>query len=130
MILIKTVPLPIFKAVSTESARRFFDFSLTTKRSTTASIVCFFFLSSSISLSDSTISLSILSLMNPSIRASSIISLCSPFFPLINGAKTIMREPSSNDKIESTICSTVCWLIGSRHFTQCWTPMRAKRRRI
>lgn len=68
---------------------------------------------------------STLALANPLVCSSRNSSAYSPLRPLMTGASTWKRVPSSRSITRSTICSGVCLAIGRAHTGQCGLPMRA-----
>ena len=109
---IATSPSASAIAVSTESVSRWRRSSFITSRSTTTSIVCLNFLSSSISSSSSRCSPSTLTRVKPSPRSCSSRSRYSPLRSRTTGALTVNFVPSGSRRIWSTIDSIV--LAGDR----------------
>ncbi|GBC80027.1 hypothetical protein HRbin09_01255 [bacterium HR09] len=122
---IRTNPSPTRRAVSRESARRWARSWRTSRRSTTTSMVCFFFLSSSGGLATSMISPFTRARTKPSRAICSKRLRCSPFFPWVRGARTKKRVPAGRLKMRSTICWTVCPAMGMRQSGQKTSPMEA-----
>ncbi len=96
-----------------------------TNRSTTTSIVCLSFLSSSKSSSSVRCSPSTLTRVNPSARSVSNTSLYSPLRSRTTGAFTVNFVPAGSLSTWSTICSTDWPAIGRPQTGQCGRPMRA-----
>ncbi|MNI24817.1 hypothetical protein D3C73_784480 [compost metagenome] len=111
MISTRICPPDSFKAVSMESVSRVCTSSLMTIRSTTTSIVCFLFFSSSISSVTSRSSPSTRTRTKPCLEMSLNRPLCSPLRPEMTGARICSRVFSGYCMIRSTICSTVCEVI-------------------
>ena len=109
-----TTPPARPSAVSTESvSRRLRRSSLTTRRSTTTSMVCFScFFSLGGSVSGST-SPSTRARAKPLVWSSANRSTYSPLRARTTGASTWKRVPSGSSSTRSTICCGVCRVIGS-----------------
>ncbi|MNO80328.1 hypothetical protein D3C76_715340 [compost metagenome] len=103
----RILPPESFRAVSNESVNLVSISSLTTIRSTTTSMVCFLFFSSSISSDKSRSSPSTRTRTNPCLEMSVKSPLCSPLRPEMIGARICKRVFSGYCIIRSTICSTV-----------------------
>jgi len=114
-----STPSPCFSASSIESVSRPRILSATTSRSTTAAMECFFCLSSFGGFSISTISPSTCARVNPSRRADSKTSTCSPLRPSTSGASSCTFVPSGFFRIWLTISSALCRAIGLPHWWQC-----------
>ena len=113
-------------AVSIDWVRRRRRSARITSRSTTTSIVCLNFLSSSGTPSSSTYCLpSTLTRVKPSRVRSSKTSLYSPLRSRMIGALTVKRVPSSSFSTWSTIASRLCPAIGLPQIGQCGRPTRA-----
>ena len=108
-----------------ESVSRWRRSSFITSRSTTTSIVCFSFLSSSISSSSSRISPSTFTRVKPSPRSCSSRSLYSPLRSRTTGAFTVNFVRSGSRSTWSTIASIDCPAIGRPQMGQCGRPVRA-----
>ncbi len=123
---ITTRPSASWAAVSTDWASRVRMSSLITSRSTTTSIVCLNFLSSSGTPSSSSrCSPSTLTRLNPSAVRCSKTSLYSPLRSRTTGALTVKRVPGSSWRIWSTIDSWLWPEIGRPQTGQCGLPIRA-----
>ena len=120
---------PKRSAVSKDSAIRLPKSSRTLKRSTTTSMVCFFFLSSSGGVSISTISPSTRARTKPWLCSCSNRLLYSPLRSRTTGASSIKAVPSSRLLTASTISDTVCATIGKSCSGQYGVPTRAYKRR-
>src|SRR6266550_3367955 len=107
---VSTVTMPSARrsAVSSESARREPRFSRTISRSTTTSIVCLRFLSSSMSSPTSRIVPLTRTREYPWRCRSKKSFLYSPLRPRMTGASTSSRVPDGCASTRSTICWTVC----------------------
>jgi hypothetical protein len=103
-----TMPWPWRSAVSTESWSRCCIPGLAIRRSTTASIECFFFLSSRTSSSRERTIPSTRTRVNPDFRTASSTSLCSPFRSFTSGARRRNFVPGLRAAISSTICCEDC----------------------
>ena len=115
--------------VSSDSAKRIWISSRTLKRSTTTSMLCFLFLSSSGGLSRSTTVPLILARTNPCVLRLLSRCKCSPLRPWIMGASSISLLPGSNARIWSTIWLMVCALRCKLWSGQRGSPARAKSKR-
>ncbi len=126
-----TIISPSERAItfSIESVSRFSIPCLTTRRSTTISILCFIFLSSLISSESSYILPSTWTLTYPLFLAFSKTLACSPFLPRTTGDKSCIFVLSGIESIWSTISSIVCLRISLPHFGQCGMPILAYSRR-
>ena len=102
-----TTPSASRSAVSSESASRAAPVSRMTRRSTTTSIVCFLFLSSSISSARSRTVPLTRTRPNPCRRSSNRSFRYSPLRPRTTGASTTTRVPDGSVRTRSTICWTV-----------------------
>ena len=121
-----TVPSPRRSAVSTASVRREPSPGFATRRSTTASIVCFFFLSSWIGSSSSENTMpSMRTRVKPALRTCSITSRCSPFLSFTSGASTRNLVPSASSITSWTICCADCCETGRPQRWQVSRPTRA-----
>ena len=120
---------PKRSAVSKLSAIRLPKSSRTLKRSTTTSIVCFFFLSNSGIGSRSTISPSTRARTKPWLCNCSNKLLYSPLRSRTTGASSISAVPSSSPLTASTISDTVCATIGRSCSGQYGVPTRAYNKR-
>ncbi|MPM36322.1 hypothetical protein SDC9_82917 [bioreactor metagenome] len=107
MTSMRTIPLDISRAVSTESTSLFCIPSFTINLSITTSMLCFLFLSRLISSSNSMSSPSTLTLTYPSFLMFSRSFLWVPFAPLTIGAKICIFVLSSYSRTLSVIWSTV-----------------------
>ena len=96
-----------------------------TSRSTTTSIVCLNFLSSSISSSSRRCSPSTFTRVKPSSRRPCSRSLNSPLRSRTTGALTVSFVPSGSVSTESTIVSIAWPAIGRPHTGQCGLPILA-----
>ncbi len=124
-----TTPSAWCRAVSRESARRRWMPALTTSRSTTMSMSCFFFLSSSKSSDRSRIWPSTTTRVKPSLRSWFSSFLYSPLRPRIMGESSVSFVPPGSIMIWSTIWETVCEVISLPQQVQWGCPIRAKSRR-
>ena len=124
------VPFDWARAVSTDWVNLSRSgFARTMTLSTTISKLCHWFLFSAISSCRSRVSPSTRILANPSRRAESIMSRCSPFMCVTIGASMSRRLPSSSVSIESTICCTDWRSTGRPQLRQCGRPARANNNR-
>ena len=121
----RTSPSPILRAVSSESTRRLPRSARTARRSTTTSMVCLRFLSSSGGVAASTISPLTRARTKPSLTICSKSLRCSPFLPAVSGARTMKRVPSGMARMRSTICWTVWPWIGRSQSGHYGTPIEA-----
>ena len=120
-----TVPWPSLSAVSTESVRRWESPGFATRRSTTASIECFFFLSRRISSSRESTMPSTRTRVNPDFPTCSTTSRCSPFLSFTSGARTRNFVPSGSCRTSWTICCADCCETGRPQRWQVSRPTRA-----
>jgi hypothetical protein len=125
MTSITTSPSASAIAVSIDWASRVRKSGFITRRSTTTSIVCLYFLSSSIGSSSSRCSPSTFTRENPSARSSSNSSLYSPLRSRTTGALTVNFVPSGRRSTWSTIASIDWPAIGRPQTGQCGRPTRA-----
>ncbi|MNI22352.1 hypothetical protein D3C73_759060 [compost metagenome] len=125
MMSTRICPPESFSAVSRESVSRVCTSSLITIRSTTTSMVCFLFFSSTISSVTSRSSPSTRTRTKPCFEISLNSPLCSPLRPEITGARICSRVFSGYCMIRSTICSTVWEVISMPWSGQCGCPIRA-----
>ena len=85
---------------------------LATRRSTTASMVCFFFLSRRISSSTDSTMPSTRTRVKPALRTESITSRCSPLRSFTRGASSRYLVPAGRAATSPTICWLDCWETG------------------
>src|SRR5690554_16684 len=124
-----TKPLLNSTQVSNDSAKRCSIPSLTLKRSTTTSMLCFFFLSNSGVSSKSQIRPLTRTRIKPCARKLSKTCKCSPLRSLITGAKIMYLPSSGSAIIPSTICVMVCASKATLCSGQRGVPTRANSKR-
>ena len=125
-----TRPSASFRAVSTESVRRWRMPSFMARRSTTTAMVCLTCFFSTGGSESWTVSPSTTARAKPCVDRSLNRSTNSPLRPRTTGASTWKRVRSGSSSSWSTICCGVCRLTGSPHCGQCGTPTRAQSRRM
>lgn len=114
------------RAVSTESVRRRLALSLTVRRSTTTSMVCFSCFLSFGGSESWTVCPSTRARLYPLVCSSPKRSTNSPLRSRTSGESTWKRLPSGSSRTLSTMACGDCRVMGRPHSGQCGLPTRAK----